>query len=165
MPRARHFSRRIRVRSIYHIDMETSKFYVVPPVWRTFDASDTVLSRVASVYGWKRGEVWLYVGRARNPLARVTNHDIVGRATPFLPHDKIVVWRSRTEDDARELERELIARLHPVFNVRGRGAAICVKCSGPFVPRRPWQRYCSRDCRRTKITVNVDLEAEIRERR
>lgn len=131
-------------RTRYNGDMKP-----LPPP--TFSLKIADLKRPGTVYAWKRGEEWLYVGFSHNPFARIQNHSTVGRVVAFEPTDDILVWVFESSKEGRLWEARLIREHRPKFNIQHNDVARtveCLKCRRPFQQTRWWQKFCSPDCRK-----------------
>ena len=70
------------------------------------------------LYGWKRGNQWLYIGISQNGIKRIYSHDVIGVVEPFQKQDRVVLW-SVNEDCGHSLilaEALLIELLKPKYN-------------------------------------------------
>lgn len=67
------------------------------------------------VYGWRRGERYLYIGQTNALLRRMGTHHKVGKILDFEPTDNLDIWLV----DAKDLlvVEEALIRLHqPLYN-------------------------------------------------
>ena len=71
------------------------------------------------VYGWQRGNEWLYIGFSAYGLARVfsSNHHIFSKYTMW-DSDIIYLWQpvGKSADQLKSLEMTLITVLEPRYN-------------------------------------------------
>jgi hypothetical protein len=113
--------------------------------------------RVPCVYGWRRGNRWLYVGASRVGCARfLGDHHVIGKRAPLRPGDEIVVWPVRGPAARARLEWQLVQELQPLYNrdklphrpapFRPRRCRY-PRCQAPFRARRSDQFYHSEACR------------------
>lgn len=78
---------------------------------------------VETNYYWKReskdsrGEVALYIGSSRRTIARISNPMHAKAQQALREATRIELKFCRTEEYARELEAELIAKYQPLYNV------------------------------------------------
>lgn len=81
------------------------------------------------VYGWQRGNQWLYIGSSMHGLARVISkkHHVFSLYS-ILDTDGFYLWQfpHKTLDEIRNIEKTLILLLKPVYN----------KQSGPHKVRK-----------------------------
>jgi predicted GIY-YIG superfamily endonuclease len=104
-----------------------------------------------AVYGWKRGNDFLYIGSTGNFLDRVGSHNIIGKVEPVQNQDQIIVWPG-SEDfmEVMAFEAELNRKFRPKYStplLRGEIRELpCITCGNTFKQTRWWQKYCSRAC-------------------
>ena len=68
------------------------------------------------VYGWRRGQIYLYIGVTTKILGRLSNHHIIGVREKILKSDFIDIWTCPTYSVALQFEGELIQLLSPKYN-------------------------------------------------
>lgn len=70
------------------------------------------------VYGWRRGEQYLYIGYSKNGLRRAceSDHHVIGKVEAVGDHDVLDLWVCKTPVEARNLEREMIGQHQPEYN-------------------------------------------------
>lgn len=66
-----------------------------------------------AVYGLRRGDEYIYIGQSTTPIIRI--HHL--RRLLLPPNDKIDIWYC-PESELDSLERALIQRFNPKFNVQ-----------------------------------------------
>lgn len=67
------------------------------------------------IYGWRRGDQYLYIGKTINGLRRVLTHTVIDVVEPVLETDDFDFWYvNLLELDSRE--RELIHLFKPKYN-------------------------------------------------
>lgn len=69
-----------------------------------------------SVYGWRRGTEYLYIGQALSLLKRFGGHHIIGIREDFQKDDKIDVWFFDKHLDASIFESKMIKEHFPKYN-------------------------------------------------
>lgn len=71
------------------------------------------------VYGWQRGNTWLYIGFSSVGIARTlaSNHHILS-VYEILPGDDFYIWHfpEKTVEEVKAFEATLIMLLEPKFN-------------------------------------------------
>ena len=73
------------------------------------------------VYLWFRASQCLYIGVTENFFERLTGHNVLGQVEPYQDIDSIDFIECSNVNEARHLERELIASLQPKYNINSRG--------------------------------------------
>ena len=69
-----------------------------------------------AVYGVKRNDKYLYIGKTKGILLRFAGHHIINRRLQLQPGDVLDIWWCATPYDAFSLEDELIRRWDPPYN-------------------------------------------------
>jgi len=108
------------------------------------------------VYGWLRGDKYLYIGQSVRVLNRLGSHNIIGTpANPILPDDKIVVWYFKTQQEAVFKEMEMIMEYLPPLNYAKlkdkMSEAKCLYCGNMYKQVRHWQKFCSKKCQTSNV--------------
>ncbi len=67
------------------------------------------------VYGWKRGNEFLYIGQAKFGFQRLCRHDIIGIEDEIRDDDELVIWYT-TIEEIHKLEYNLINFYKPLYN-------------------------------------------------
>jgi hypothetical protein len=136
---------------------------------------ETYLHSSIGVYAWKKNGVYIYVGSSIRIFARIANHNIINKAERVEDSDTLDFWYTETIEDAKELESIFISSFKPRLNQiieryiseeelyndiqNGFRKAylppfrICLICKKEFVPKRAWQKYCSKECRDGAIVM------------
>jgi hypothetical protein len=106
------------------------------------------------VYGWKRGEEFLYIGQTRNGFRRLIFHNIIGVMDVLQDDDEIIIWYTPIEL-LSVVESYMILQYKPKLNnyrkpkVRPRkGSKPCLVCNKSFRTKDPIRRFCSIKCKR-----------------
>lgn len=113
----------------------------------------TALVSKPVVYTWKRGSTLLYVGLTTNFLSRLSRHNIIGRAEPLLKSDSIQIFLCRDYSQGERMARRLQRKHCPKYSTphdsldKTKNPRECLACGETFLPKRWWQRYCSKNCR------------------
>lgn len=107
------------------------------------------------VYSWRRGAKWLYVGISATPLARIANHNIIGKSERLRDDDCVEILSVFTDwydaqDEENRLRGEHRPKYNPLVEKKKMGDAKCIACKTPFTQKRWWQRFCTKDCQRGK---------------
>lgn len=111
-----------------------------------------LFSTMPCVYGWRRGEQYLYIGSTACGGRRLYTHNIINRAERVEETDHIDLWFPPTEELVA-LEYGLIGQFSPKYN-RSRFRLQdtdcerkCLGCQKSFQASRSWQKFCSKQCR------------------
>ena len=103
------------------------------------------------VYGWRRGESYLYVGASGKALGRIGTHNTIGKVEPILDDDRIDFWKFDNWEDAEMFEITMNKAFRPKYSApvpTGMNAELeCPRCKRKFSATRAWQRWCSPECR------------------
>ena len=83
------------------------------------------------VYEWKRKNEHLYVGKSAKGLYRIFNHDIIGKKEAVQPDDIILVWFC-DYNKITSLERKLIRKYQPKYNIIGTRTKTCSICNTKY---------------------------------
>ena len=83
-----------------------------------FLSLEPLVRRRALVYGWKRGNEFLYIGASRNGICRlVENHHVIGKKGEVQDTDEFCFWLiPENMKSVDQLETSLIAKFQPRFN-------------------------------------------------
>lgn len=85
----------------------------------------------AAVYGWRRGDQYLYIGKSYKGITRLYHHHVI-KPDKLLPGDKLDVWRlnlpinspySHSSLLLSILEDRLIKKYNPILNKHQAGGA------------------------------------------
>lgn len=73
------------------------------------------------LYGWKRGQSWLYIGQSSNGLKRIMDkrHQALG-VHPIEDDDQIFIWhlpRAKNKHILLLIEEALIGYYKPLYNI------------------------------------------------
>lgn len=68
------------------------------------------------VYGIRRDERYLYIGKSTSMLRRMGGHHAIGPRFEPLPTDQLDVWKCSSAMEAKQLEYELIQQFVPQYN-------------------------------------------------
>lgn len=134
----------------------------------TWTLTSKTLGRLSRpcVYAWRRGDVWMYVGRTVRGVAPAVlgapGHPAID-VTRWGRRDRLVVWFVPDEAAAAKLEAALIREHRPRHNRAGRPRSapmvqriargsidVCARagCRNPFDRTgQPNKRFCSDRCR------------------
>lgn len=91
------------------------------------------------VYGWRRDQEYLYIGKALSVLKRFNAHHVIDEFEEFLRHDKLDVWFFDSAREASAYESKMIKEHRPIYNTQ--------LTSGSVVERR----------RNKRTRFNIDL--------
>ena len=90
------------------------------PLTNVFNKIDIQILTGNCIYGWRRGDKWLYIGLSEYGLNRITNrsHHILDIPEGMYSNDKIYVWYfpHSEREYLYELERLLIEIYKPELN-------------------------------------------------
>jgi hypothetical protein len=75
----------------------------------------TSLFNRSVVYGWRRGEKYLYIGQTKSLLKRLAGHHKVGLILDFEETDNLDLWFCESKD-LLTLEESLIRLYQPTYN-------------------------------------------------
>lgn len=111
-----------------------------------------------TVYTWRRGDVYLYIGLTGSGIGRVFSHNVVDRAE-LVESEDVIEFRQLPGMDwqqAAAVEARLIRKHQPRYNVvnmqeRECDLVQCITCKAGFFQKRWWQRFCSPACRTGKV--------------
>ena len=111
------------------------------------------------VYGWKRNNEYLYIGKSYNGTRRILTNQVMHKREQLDSDDDIVIWKTN-EDEINELELKLIKMFKPKFNEFGVrqqrkpmkdreiiGNHLCYNCYKSFKPSRQDKVYCTVKCK------------------
>src|SRR6266704_6138303 len=70
------------------------------------------------VYGWRRGDKYLYIGCGQHGIDRPFSfvHHVIGVKDKVRESDKLDIWLQLSYTDALTFERMLIERYRPMYN-------------------------------------------------
>ena len=92
------------------------------PLTNVFDKIDIKIMTGSCIYGWKRGDKWLYIGSSENGLRRILdrNHGILDIPDCLYSNDKLYVWYFPWMDkkQLQNLENLIIKAYIPDYNVK-----------------------------------------------
>jgi hypothetical protein len=83
------------------------------------------------VYAWKRGNEWLYIGKSGVGLYRVFNHSVIGRKEKIQSNDSVLIWFC-DYNKIDSLERQMIKKYQPKYNIMGVRAKSCSICKSKY---------------------------------
>jgi hypothetical protein len=80
------------------------------------------------VYGWRRGNRYLYIGMSTKGSERAFNkdHHVIGKVEDWNKRDVIDIWQT---DSPKELESVLIKKLKPKYNGSTITSKRCIRCN------------------------------------
>lgn len=107
------------------------------------------LKKQPIVYGWRRGAIYLYIGQSKNGIGRIfSSEHAINNEEPLLDADIIDIWLVELKD-LKKVEKELIRKFKPRYNVQGKHEyeAVCARCSKEFIATIEGQIYCSLECK------------------
>lgn len=105
------------------------------------------------VYGWRRENQYLYIGKSRKGTSRIVD----GKVLRFHVEegDVVDIWKA-TLKNVDHLEIKFIRKFNPKYNIfhsanpctyDSEGIQICAHCNNKITPPRSNQRFCTSTCR------------------
>lgn len=110
------------------------------------------------VYGLKRVDKYLYIGRSHVGTKRISYGLLISRSFLVKDNDIIDIWLTN-EDEINEMEIFYIKHFQPEFNIDGtshpkklprfnsEGKQICYDCNKKIERPRPNKLFCNHKCK------------------
>jgi len=105
------------------------------------------------VYGWRRGDQYLYIGKSKRGTSRIVDGNVL--RFHVEEGDVVDIWKA-TLQNVDHLEIKFIRKFNPKYNIfhsanpstyDTNGTQICTLCQTKIIPPRSNQRFCSSTCR------------------